>query len=340
MQPTPHPAKRPDRRNLLIAAGAGLASLAVGGGLWWISSHNPFSPTTVTKPTPTIKPTPVPTCTPSSVSKAISKEGLIRSDLLQWGTDPGKDSTSVAGYAPYAFYDGNGDIIGFEVDVAQVIARLMDVNPKCYPTKYHINIENDLQAENMDIILSGWEITDRRQQDETFSVPYYRYSQQLVVRANDEHFSEYNESSQIELKDLKPKNYTFGTGASYKAADILRDAKLQLYTSDEPIDDLDKGKVDIIMVDTPIVAYFIKGIKGKGKDVTPSSTLRPIGKPLFPNGDYVIGIKKSSPRAQKLQQEIDQALQILKQDGTLKRIYNDWGLWNEFQTSVNIIDCV
>jgi len=45
----------------------------------------------------------------------------------------------------------------------------------------------------MDMILNGWEITLRRQQDETFSVPYYRYSQQLVVRTNDSRFSQCTE---------------------------------------------------------------------------------------------------------------------------------------------------
>jgi len=53
----------------------------------------------------------------------------------------------------------------------------------------------------------------------------------------------------------------------------------------------------------------------------------------------VIGFKKNDPNADKLRQEIDQALNILKRDGTLKRIYQQWGLWDDFQKEIGIVDC-
>jgi len=40
-----------------------------------------------------------------------------------------------------------------------------------------------------------------------------------------------------------------------------------------------------------------------------------------------------------MKQEINQALTSLKQDGTLKRIYQQWGLWNDFQHEIGIVDC-
>jgi ABC-type amino acid transport substrate-binding protein len=155
------------------------------------------------------------------------------------------------------------------------------------------------------------------------------------VRANDLRFSQYTASSDITLIDLK--RYKFGTGTDYKAADELRAAGITPFTFDNPLMPLKQGGVDIIMIDAPMVAYYVQG-KGKGKEVTLDDTLRPIGKPMYP-GNYVIGFKKNDPKADKLRQEIDQALSSLKQDGTLKRIYQQWGLWNDFQQEIGIIDC-
>lgn len=320
VSPVQPPTRRSLRRAFLVAGlAAGLAALG-GGGAWWAFSRSGPS-----------------ACVPSKGQ--IASDGLITSGVFSWGADPGQGDASVSGAAPYVFYDANGDLAGFEVDIANAIAELMGISQACYPANYKWEIENDLQARKMDVILNGWEITPGRELNENFSDPYYRYSQQLVVRANDPRFSQYTESSQITLTELKSHNYKFGTGTDYKAADLLRNVGINPYTSDKPLDDLNKGIVDIIMIDMPIVAYYVRGI---GKGAIPSHTLRPIGKPLFADSmsNYVIGFKKGDPNADMLRQEIRKALSALKQDGTLKRIYQDWGLWNEFQTEIGIVDCV
>jgi ABC-type amino acid transport substrate-binding protein len=88
-------------------------------------------------------------------------------------------------------------------------------------------------------------------------------------------------------------------------------------------------------VSTPIVAYYVEG---KGFGANPSHTLRAIGKPLFADStsNYVIAFKKTDPNAETLRKEINQALLALKHDGTLKGIYQQWGLWNDLQQQVGI----
>ena len=319
--PTLPPAKGPDRGRIhILIAGLAVAGLTVlgGGSAWWITH---IQPSQIIKPTPT----PLPTCAPFKGS--IASDGLVTAGVLLWGADPS------AGGAPHVFFDANSAPIGFEVDIANAIARLMGINQDCHQTPYK-GLEVALREHQIDIILNGWEFTSGREIDEIFSVPYYRYSQQLVVRANDPRFSQYTASSQITLIELKP--YKFGTGADYKAADELRAANMILTTSETPIDDLRSKEVDIIMIDAPIVAYYIQG---KGAGAALDNTLRAIGKPLFPE-NYVIGFKKNDPNADTLRREIDKAIFALKQDGTLKRIYQEWGLWNEFQEKIGIVDCV
>ena len=118
----------------------------------------------------------------------------------------------------------------------------------------------------------------------------------------------------------------------------MRDAGIErLTTFEDPLKALEAGIVDILLIDSPIVIYYIQG---KGFGAKPSDTLRAIGKPLFTDStsNYVIGFKKNDPDAEILRKEIDQALFALKQDGTLKSIYQRWELWNDFQREVGIVD--
>ena len=301
---------------LMTGLATGLAIL--GGATWWILSSN-------NHPTETIA------CTPSPARRPITNDGLITPGVLSWGADASPPG------APYIVLDANGDPVGFEVDIANAIAQLMGITQVFKQISYP-SLEMTLQTRQIDIVLNGWEITSDRQKDESFSAPYYRYSQQLVVRTNNAHFSQYTTSSLITLTDLKDKGYKFGTGAAYKAADLLSANGITPLTFDDPLDALTKGIVDILMIDTPIVTYYVQG---KGPGATPSHTLRAIGKPLFANStsNYVIGFKKNDAKADKLRMEIDQALLALKQNGMLKRIYEQWGLWYDFQQEIGIINC-
>src|SRR5205823_901765 len=128
--------------------------------------------------------------------------------------------------------------------------------------------------------------------------------------------------------------YTVGTGAAYKAAEILatdKKIKLKTYDPDLPFDDLALGRIDAVLIDLPIVTYYVLGA-GPGGQANPA--LKPIGKP-FETSDYVIGFNKADPSAAVLQQEIDQAITQIKNDGTLHTILVKWNLWNDQQAEIN-----
>jgi polar amino acid transport system substrate-binding protein len=315
MPPPPPVVQKGVSRTRRTIIGAGIAAgilLATGGTIWWkhTTANQPTVIASTSKATPTI----------------IASDGLLTPGVLTWGADAGP------GGAPYVFLDANGAPIGFEVDIAAAIAQRMGITQTCQQTPY-THLEDALRSRQIDIILNGWEVTPGRQKDEAFSMPYYRYSQQLVVRANDSRFATYTANSALTLEEIK--HYRVGTGSYYKAADLLQAAGIHSHTSDVPLDDLKRAVVDIVMIDTPIVAYYVLG---KGTAASPDRALRPIGKPLFADAmsNYVIGFKKGDPNANAVRNEINQALLQLKQDGTLYTIYQRWGLWNDFQRDIAI----
>ena len=265
--------------------------------------------------------------TPGATATPIGHAGLMKPGTLQWGAD------YVSG-APYVFQDpaNPNNLVGFEVEIAQAMAQLMGIQPKMIETCYG-ELDQALAANKFDMVMNGWEITDERKKTQLFSDPYYSYGQQMVVRADDARFAQYNASSDIPLTVLD--GYTVGTGDGYKAATYLQaDSKIttKLYNGDLPFDDCRQKKIDAVMVDVPIVAYYVQGA---GPGATADSALKLIGKPLYYDV-YIVGFNKSNPNATALLPEINACIAHLKQDGTLKKIYQKWSLWNDHQASIGI----
>ncbi len=259
---------------------------------------------------------------------SIASKGVLVPGKLHWGAD-------FTSGAPYVFADpaNPNKLVGFEVEIADAIAKLMGITQHQVETDYN-KLEAALQANQFDMIMNGWEITEDRKKTELFSVSYYRYGQQAVVRKDDERFAKFSDTSAISLTDLE--GYTVGTGVSYKAADILgTDTKIKtkLYDTDLPFDDLAQKKIDAVLIDQPTVAYYVLGA---GPDGTKDLALRLIGKP-FKADDYVVGFNKQNPNAQTLLNEINQAFDILKKDGTLHSIYVKWSMWNDLQAQIGIV---
>jgi polar amino acid transport system substrate-binding protein len=266
--------------------------------------------------------TPTPGVTP------VGNAGLKTPGFLQWGAD------YVDG-APYVFKDPKNpaNLVGFEVDIMNAVANVMGVTQRQIETCYG-QLDQALAANNFDFVFNGWEITDERKKTQLFSDPYYRYGQQIVVRSDDPRFSQYNATSDLQLNVLY--GMTVGTGDGYRAATILQgfpQITTKLYNGNLPFTDLTQKKLDAVFLDFPIVAYYVIGA-GPGGITDP--TLKPIGKTLYQDV-YVAGFNKSNPNAPTVLNELNQALARLKKDGTLKKIYMAWKMWNDQQAEIGIM---
>src|SRR5260370_25405151 len=79
--------------------------------------------------------------------QAIGHKGLLVPSFLQWG------ATSDGG-APYIFQDPSNpaQLVGFELEIAEAIAKLMGVTQKLAATDY-TQLDAALQAKKFDIIM-------------------------------------------------------------------------------------------------------------------------------------------------------------------------------------------
>ena len=244
------------------------------------------------------------------VDAAPSPQGAVGSEL-RWGADP-------SGGAPFAFFDPNDPsrVIGFEVDIMEELARRLGRTPILERADW-LALFDSLEANRCDILLNGFEVNEERAAVARFSVPYFRYGQQIVVRVED--------AARVRtLADLAGKRVAVLNGSA--AVDVLRDAGfpdaaiLQYDDSLAPYVEVRLGRADAALAESIIAAYYAGG----------DPALARAGEP-FAHGVYAAVTRKGDTA---FAARLDDALRAMQADGTLGEILQRWGLWDDAQSVI------
>jgi polar amino acid transport system permease protein/polar amino acid transport system substrate-binding protein len=240
-----------------------------------------------------------------SRSHADKLDAIKQRGYLLWGSD-------AEGGAPYVFPDPKDPsrLIGFEVDLADAIAGDLGVKARQAQNAWDSLIPA-LERGDFDIAMNGIEITPARRQRVLFSVPYYIYTEQLVVRTEETRIKN--------TADLKGRKV--GTLSGTAAQTILENmggVDVKIYSGQvEPYEDLAIGRIDAVLLDLPIAAYYAR----------PNPKLKYAGAPVG-EGFYGIALRKGDGA---FRDRIDRILARLMRSGELRRIYEKWGIWNKTQ---------
>jgi polar amino acid transport system substrate-binding protein len=109
----------------------------------------------------------------------------------------GKLIVGLSTFVPWAMRDKQGNIMGFEVDVANKLAQDMGVKAEFVPTAWS-GIIPALLAEKFDIIISGMSITPERNMTVNFTIPYAHSGQEMAANkalaGNFKSLDDYNDS--------------------------------------------------------------------------------------------------------------------------------------------------
>lgn len=157
-------------------------------------------------------------------------------------------------FPPMGYRDANGDIIGFDIDLATEVCSRLGVKLKLQPINWDSK-EMELNGKTIDCIWNGMSITDERINGMDLSTPYIANKQIIIVKSD----------SGISTKaDLAGK--TVGAQQGSSAVDAISaepDVKasfgsLNEYASnDEAFLDLKAGRIDILVVDEVYGRYMI-----------------------------------------------------------------------------------
>jgi polar amino acid transport system substrate-binding protein len=222
---------------------------------------------------------------------------------LGWGGD-------LQGGEPYVYESPTqpGLIIGFEVDIAEALARELGVHEKFHQNDWS-NLIPSLERGDFDIILNGLEDTPARRARLRLSRPYFVYGETLAVRPG---------SRLRTLDDLS--GHRVGTLNQTVAQELLlaHHADVVLYEGQqEPYLDLSHGRIDGVLLDHVIADRY----------GCPLPELRCLAQDLA-RGTYVIGMRPSDG---ELYTRVDGALSRLIASGELRAILEHWKLWDSRQ---------
>ncbi|AEW44673.1 glutamine transport system substrate-binding protein [Serratia symbiotica str. 'Cinara cedri'] len=196
--------------------------------------------------------------------------------------------------------------VGFDIDLWAATAKELKLDYTLKPMDFS-GIIPALQTKNIDLALAGITITEERKKAVEFSDSYYTSGLLIMVNAN-------NNTIQS-IKDLNNKVVAVksGTGSVDYAKQHLNTKHLRQFPNiDNAYMELGTKRADAVLHDTPNILYFIK--------TTGAGRFKSVGDSLIAQ-QYGIAFPKG---ADKLRIQVNNALKILRDNGTYKEIYKKW----------------
>src|SRR5665647_3363832 len=118
-------------------------------------------------------------CAPSTDPQGQTLAGIKQRGEITWGAD-------IQGGEPFVYEnpDNRTELIGFEVDIMNAIARRLGVKARMVQYTWS-NLVPSLERGDFDIVMNGLESTAERRERILLSEPYFVYAETLTVRAGD-----------------------------------------------------------------------------------------------------------------------------------------------------------
>jgi L-cystine transport system substrate-binding protein len=207
-------------------------------------------------------------------------------------------------YPPFTFHDDSNKLTGYDVEVAEEVAKRLGVKAQFEETQWD-GMFAGLDAKRFDMIANQVGIRPDRQEKYDFSDPYTESSAVLVVHENN------NEIKSFE--DLKGKNSAQSLTSNY--ADIAKSNGATLTGIEgftQAVELIVAKRVDATVNDK---ISFLDYKKQK-----PDAPVKVVATAEDVSQTGLMFRKDSG----KLVEELNKALQAMKKDGTLTKISQKW----------------
>jgi cystine transport system substrate-binding protein len=263
-----------------------------------------------------------------SSKRRASAAGLVLATLLALvltacggGSSSGSGSSSQAGgttlkdvqnkgvltigtegtYPPFDFHqNGNGDLTGYDVDIAKAVAAKLGVKPQFEETQWDAMFAG-LDAGRFDMIADQVSITPERQADYQFSTPYTVSPGVIVTKKDDTSISSF--------ADLKGKTTAQSLTSNWYEMAKKAGANVQNVEGwAQAVTLLKQGRVDATVNDK---LTYLDWQKSQG-----DTSL----KIAVTSSDEAHNAFTFRPGSDSLAKAVDQALAELRKDGTLAKI--------------------
>ena len=213
---------------------------------------------------------------------------------------------SSATYPPFAYENAQKQIVGFDVDVINAVAQKAGFKVRIVNTPF-VGIFASLNNGDIDLVVSGVTINERRKQSYDFSAPYFEARQLIAVPAS---------STAKKVGDLAGKKVAVVTGST--GDDIASrafgktSANIRRFdTTPLIIAELVNGGVDAAIGDNGVIAFRVQEHK----------SLKMFDDPALPKEYFGMAVKQGNAALRDL---VNKGLAAIVADGTYAKIYRTW----------------
>ncbi len=222
-------------------------------------------------------------------------------DLLRVGVTPK--------FPPIVYKGANGEISGLEAALARKLGHTLGKRVRFVEVKWE-GLIDALEADKIDIIMSGMSVTNARKARVAFAAPYLALGQILVVRSQDLNKFIYPDIIRITSQRIGVKPGT--TGDLYVQRACPQAIRVPFKNPASAARALVRGEIDVIVQDMPVAQRLASDFEAQG--------LVAINKPM--TLEYLAwGLR---PGNTALLQSANSAVQRWSASGELKALVRQW----------------
>lgn len=240
-------------------------------------------------------------------------------DILQRG----KIVVGLSTFVPWAMRDKKGDLIGFEIDVANQLATDMGVEVEFVPTAFD-GIIPALLAKKFDVIITGMVQKPSRNLTVNFSKPYAYLT---VGMAANKALAEKDGLETLEDWNSPKVTLTIkrGTAPGATAERLFPKARLRQFDDDaQALQDVLNGNAHAFLTSEPKPTHYVID--------NPDVLYHPFGVGPFDPSASAFAVRKGDPDALNF---FDNWIQYRSLDGWLKATHDKWFKGRAWKDQVN-----
>lgn len=252
----------------------------------------------------------------SSASAASARAGLTEDSMINQALKKRKLRVGLSTFMPWAMYDKNNKLIGFEVDVASRLAKDLGLELELVSTDWG-GIIPSLLAGKFDVIIGGMSVNMERNLKVNFTIPY-DYSG-MDILASKEKSAGFKTVEDFNRPDVI---LALRTGATSVAAvkRFMPKAQVRFFADEsQAVQEVVVGRAHAMVSSIPLPAHTVPKY--------PDKLFTPLDKP-FTKEAISFAVRKGDPDSLNV---LDNWIRLVTDEGWLQERHNYWFRGTEWQ---------
>jgi polar amino acid transport system substrate-binding protein len=233
------------------------------------------------------------------------------------GDDDGGDTTGGGGgggaaltvgsdvpYPPFEeFGESKTEFTGFDVELVEAVAEKLDREPEFIDTSFD-TIFRDLAQGKFEMVASATTITDEREETVDFTDPYYLAEQAILVKEGSD------VKTVADLDGITVGAQQGTTGEEFVEEETKASEVRSYPEGPDLVTPLNGGTIDAAVLDIPVA-----------ENLAASQAGIEVAAEIKTGEEYGLVVQQGE---EDLLNEVNEALQEIKDDGTLNELYEKW----------------